>query len=82
MERNRISYRLPKEHGPRVVVIGGGHGLSTMLRGLKHYTENLSAVVTVADDGGGSACCARILVCPRREISATVWRHWPTRSLS
>ena len=54
MERNHISYRVPKEHGPRVAVIGGGHGLSTMLRGLKHYTENLSAVVTVADDGGGT----------------------------
>ena len=40
--------------GPKVVVIGGGTGLSTMLRGLKHYTSNLTAIVTVADDGGGS----------------------------
>ena len=40
--------------GPRVVAIGGGHGLSTLLRGLKEYTGNLSAVVTVADDGGSS----------------------------
>ena len=40
--------------GPRVVSIGGGHGLSTLLRGLKEYTGNLSAVVTVADDGGSS----------------------------
>ena len=64
MERNRISYRLPKEHGPRVVVIGGGHGLSTMLRGLKHYTENLSAVVTVADDGGGSGMLRQDLGMP------------------
>lgn len=47
-------YRVPRVHGPRVAVIGGGHGLSTMLRGLKQYTENLSAIVTVADDGGGS----------------------------
>jgi len=41
--------------GPRVVAIGGGgHGLSTLLRGLKNYTYNLTAVVTVADDGGSS----------------------------
>ena len=40
--------------GPRVVAIGGGTGLSTMLRGLKNYTRNLTAIVTVADDGGGS----------------------------
>ncbi len=40
--------------GPRLVAIGGGHGLSTLLRGLKEYTGNLSAVVTVADDGGSS----------------------------
>jgi len=36
------------------VVIGGGTGISTMLRGLKHYTSNITAVITVADDGGGS----------------------------
>lgn len=40
--------------GPRVVAIGGGTGLSTMLRGLKLYTKHLTAIVTVADDGGGS----------------------------
>lgn len=39
---------------PKVLAIGGGTGLSTMLRGLKKYTENITAVVTVADDGGGS----------------------------
>lgn len=43
-----------KTLGPKVVVIGGGTGLSNMLRGLKRYTENITAVVTVADDGGGS----------------------------
>ena len=47
-------YRVPRAHGPKVAVIGGGHGLSNMLRGLKQYTENISAIVTVADDGGGS----------------------------
>lgn len=40
--------------GPRVTAIGGGTGLSTLLRGLKEYTANISAVVTVADDGGSS----------------------------
>ena len=40
--------------GLRIVAIGGGTGLSTMLRGLKTYTENITAIVTVADDGGGS----------------------------
>ncbi|HRJ43675.1 MAG TPA: YvcK family protein, partial [Caldilineaceae bacterium] len=40
--------------GPRVVVIGGGTGMPTLLRGLRHYTENITAVVTVADDGGSS----------------------------
>jgi uncharacterized cofD-like protein len=40
--------------GPKIVAIGGGTGLSTMLRGLKYYSENITAVVTVADDGGGS----------------------------
>ena len=38
----------------RVVAIGGGTGLSTLLRGLKTYTSNLSVIVTVADDGGSS----------------------------
>ena len=41
-------------NGPKVVVIGGGTGLSTMLRGLKLYTDNITAIVTVGDDGGGS----------------------------
>ena len=40
--------------GPRVVTIGGGTGMSTLLRGLKHWTTNLTAIVTVADDGGSS----------------------------
>jgi uncharacterized cofD-like protein len=43
-----------RERGPRIVVIGGGHGLSTLLSGLKEYTYNLTAIVTVADDGGSS----------------------------
>ena len=42
------------ERGPRIVVIGGGTGLSTILHGLKEYTSKITAVVTVADDGGSS----------------------------
>ena len=40
--------------GPKVVVIGGGTGLSMLLRGIKEHTSNITAVVTVADDGGSS----------------------------
>lgn len=40
--------------GPAVTVIGGGHGLSVLLRGIKQATTNVTAVVTVADDGGSS----------------------------
>jgi len=43
-----------KERGPRIVAIGGGTGLSTLLRGIKDYTHNVTAIVTVADDGGSS----------------------------
>ncbi len=42
------------KRGYKIVAIGGGTGLSTMLRGLKRYTSNLTAVVTVSDDGGSS----------------------------
>jgi uncharacterized cofD-like protein len=40
--------------GPRIVAIGGGTGLSTILEGLKEYTSNISAIVTVSDEGGSS----------------------------
>ena len=53
-----------RTRGPRVAVIGGGHGLSNMLRGLKRYTENISAIVTVADDGGGSGMLRQDLGMP------------------
>ena len=42
------------ERGPRIVAIGGGHGLATLLTGLKEYTTNLKALVTVADSGGST----------------------------
>lgn len=43
-----------RERGSRVVTMGGGHGMATLLRGLKNFTYNLTAIVTVADDGGSS----------------------------
>jgi len=42
------------DKGSKIVVIGGGTGLSTLLHGLKEYTSNITAIVTVADDGGSS----------------------------
>lgn len=47
--------------GPRIVAIGGGTGLSTLLRGLKKYSDNITAIVTVADDGGSSGRLRREL---------------------
>ena len=49
-----LSQHRRREKGPRIVVVGGGTGLSTLLRGLKDYTHNITAVVSVADDGGSS----------------------------
>ena len=42
------------EHAPRIVALGGGHGLAASLKALRHVTRHLTAVVTVADDGGSS----------------------------
>ena len=50
-----------RQKGVRVVVIGGGTGLPSVLRGLKAYTSNITAVVTVADDGGSSGRLRRDL---------------------
>src|SRR5690606_7066104 len=50
-----------RQRGPRVVAIGGGTGLSRLLRGLKEYTSNITAIVTVADDGGSSGRLRREL---------------------
>ncbi|MDX2272152.1 MAG: gluconeogenesis factor YvcK family protein [Cyanobacteriota bacterium] len=51
---DRLLSRRRLNRGPKIVVLGGGTGLSTLLRGLKHYSSNITAVVTVADDGGSS----------------------------
>lgn len=51
---NILYQRRYLERGPKIVCIGGGHGLSHLLSGLKEYTSNLTAIVTVADSGGSS----------------------------
>lgn len=50
----QIRLYTPGKKQPQIVAIGGGHGLSAMLRGLKRYSRYITAIVTVADDGGGS----------------------------
>ena len=63
-----MSHALPDlqqwEKGPKIVAIGGGTGLSTLLRGLKRHTKNITAIVTVADDGGGSGMLRREIGMP------------------
>jgi len=49
-----IHQRLSLAKGPRIVALGGGTGLSNLLRGLRNHTSNITAVVTVSDDGGSS----------------------------
>ncbi len=58
---NMIYNQRALRRGPKIVAIGGGTGLATLLRGLKSYTTNLTAVVTVADDGGSSGRLRREL---------------------
>jgi uncharacterized cofD-like protein len=53
--------RRRRRRGLNIVVLGGGTGLATLLRGLKHYTSNIAAVVTVFDDGGSSGRLRREL---------------------
>lgn len=51
---DRLYSKRVLEKGPKIVVIGGGTGLSAFLHGIKEYTSNIAAIVTVADDGGSS----------------------------
>ena len=51
---DEIRKRARLARGPRIVAVGGGSGLAALLSGLKHYSTNLTAIVTVADDGGSS----------------------------
>jgi len=54
MEQEVFDYARDGSYEPKIVAIGGGTGLSILLRGLKQFTKNITAIVTVADDGGGS----------------------------
>lgn len=51
---DRLLQRRRLHRGPKILAVGGGTGLSTLLRGLKEYSSNITAIVTVADDGGSS----------------------------
>jgi uncharacterized cofD-like protein len=69
----RIYQHRTRGRGPRIVAIGGGTGLSLLLRGLKTYTSNLTAIVTVADDGGSSGLLRKDLgVIPPGDIRACI----------
>ncbi len=56
-----VSAHRRRGRGPKIVALGGGTGLSILLRGLKHHTSNITAIVTVADDGGSSGRLRRSL---------------------
>ena len=65
---------------PHIVVIGGGTGISTMLRGLKRYTSHLTAIVTVADNGGGSGILREEMKMLHQEIFEIVSWLWPIQN--
>ena len=58
---DQIYTRWSRGRGPKIVAIGGGTGLSVLLRGLRDHTDNLTAIITVADDGGSSGRLRREL---------------------
>ena len=60
----------------RVVTIGGGTGLSVLLRGLKKYPLDITAVVTVADDGGSSGKIRSDMNIPSQEILEMLLLHY------
>ena len=59
-----IYQRKSLARGPRIVAIGGGNGLSMLLRGLKEHTSNLTAIVAVADDGGSTGVLRDTMAIP------------------
>ncbi|NLB18601.1 MAG: YvcK family protein [Syntrophomonadaceae bacterium] len=63
-----IKLDLKKKRGPRIVVIGGGTGLSVLLKGLKEYSHNITAVVAVTDDGGSSGRIREMGLLPPGDI--------------
>ncbi|MDE3075742.1 MAG: YvcK family protein [Chloroflexota bacterium] len=62
--------KLPR--GPRIVAIGGGTGLSVLLKGLKEYTSNLTAIVTVASDGAGDPLQRELGVLPPGDFGSSI----------
>ncbi len=60
----RIVSTVAQARGPRIVAIGGGTGLPALLRGLRQYTDHITAIVTVADDGGSSGRLRRQMGVP------------------
>lgn len=70
-----------KKRGPRIVVIGGGTGLSVLLKGLKNYSNNLTAVVTVTDDGGSSGRIREMGMLPPGDIRRCLVALAQTESL-
>lgn len=64
------------EEGPAVVALGGGHGLAASLQALRHVTHRITAVVTVADDGGSSGRLRREFDCLHPATCA--WRSPPS----
>ena len=53
-----------RQRGPKVVVLGGGSGLASILRGLKKHTSNITAIITMADNGGSSGELRRTVGTP------------------
>lgn len=67
--------------GPAITVVGGGTGLSTLLRGMKYITNNCTAVVTVGDDGGSSGRLRKEMGILPPVICATAWLPWRIANL-
>lgn len=64
LEAPRLAPAAAQARGPRIVALGGGTGLPALLRGLRHYTDHITAIVTVADDGGSSGRLRRQMGMP------------------
>jgi len=82
-----VNPTIPANSPIRIVSIGGGTGLSTLLRGLKRYVKaqegaiEITAIVTVTDDGGSSGVCGASFRCCRPGISAIAWWRSPKMKL-
>ena len=67
--------------GPAITVVGGGTGLSTLLRGMKYITNNCTAVVTVGETADLQEGCGKKWVFYRPVICATAWLPWRIANL-